>query len=53
MTLWSRVTGHTYLLAVRLLADREREIRRLRGEVSRLHDEVVDLRSALLNERHW
>lgn len=51
--LWSRVSGHTYVMALRLLATRETEIKRLRGEVARLHDEVLDLRSALLNERHW
>lgn len=51
--LWSRVSGHTYVMALRLLAAKNNEIKRLRGEVERLHEEVLDLRSALLNERHW
>lgn len=53
MTLWSRVTGHTYLLAVRLLADREREIARLRSEIERLQEENHDLRNVVVNGRHW
>lgn len=51
--LLSRVSGLTYITALRLVARQQNEIRRLRGEVTRLHDEVVDLRSALLSERHW
>lgn len=42
MSFLCRISGHSYLLALRLIARREREIRRLRRELT-----------ALLNEREY